>query len=717
PAGYEPTNEGDCNDADNTTYPGAPELCSNLGTDNDCDKINTEEEASDRSTFYRDADGDTFTGSDSALFCTAPAGYESRDEGDCNDANNTIYPGAAELCSNLGTDNDCDGVNTEAEASDRSTFYRDADGDGVTGSESALFCTAPAGYEPTNEGDCNDANPAIYPGAAELCNSIDDNCSGSADEGLTFSEYYPDVDGDGFGAGQPINACAAPSGYVLGRGDGCPVDPNKQAPGVCGCGIADADINGNDVIDCKDVELYMVPMTTGVVPGAEYRVRVSAMSPSAIIALTGMQLAVKFDATRIALVDVEPVEGTPLSFEIAQNINNSSAIGTLRYAIGVDAGASGLTGPADLVDLVFMVLPNADVCAQDVQLAWFENVGTFRTVLVTPPPAVSVFPTLSSLLPLDLDITDPVLAGVPESVAIPADAGSAFGAFVAAPTVTATDNCTDPIVLDLVVNYPDASGLPDATEWPIDGMFPVGHTILRWTAIDETGNSVQEERHIDVAGYALADLSITLEGLQRGASTRSIRVTAEGVSSLTDVTFNPGVGAVLATAQVKVSSTIACIEVKDPVHSLTSTTAPSIVGTRYTGSVTLLQGDSNDDDKVDIADFTLFVSDRTTVNNPRCESNARSNFDGNQFVNTADFTFISTNFFRRGESCTAGADGDAALSRISVKELRRQGLGHLDGADLNRDGWVDMRDMQIFIQGGPVTGSPSAPEGSVDSGW
>jgi hypothetical protein len=289
-----------------------------------------------------------------------------------------------------------------------------------------------------------------------------------------------------------------------------------------------------------------------------------------------------------------------------------------------------------------------------------------------------------------------------------------YGAFVAAPTVTVSDNCTDPIALELAITYPD---LTTATTWPVDGMFPVGHTILRWTAIDETGNSVQEERHIDVAGYALADLSITLEGLQRGASTRSIRVTAEGVSSLTDVTFNPGVGAVLATVQVKVSSTIACIEVKDPVHSLTSTTAPSIVGTRYTGSVTLLQGDSNDDDKVDIADFTLFVGDRSVPGNSDREPNARSNFDGNRFVNTADFSFISTNFFRRGESCTAGAAGDAALSRISVKELRRQGLGHLDGADLNRDGWVDMRDMQIFIQGGPVTGSPSAPEGSVDSGW
>lgn len=35
--------------------------------------------------------------------------------------------------------------------------------------------------------------------------------------------------------------------------DGCPSDPNKVAPGVCGCGVTDADSDADGVFDCMDV--------------------------------------------------------------------------------------------------------------------------------------------------------------------------------------------------------------------------------------------------------------------------------------------------------------------------------------------------------------------------------------------------------------------------------------------------------------------------------
>ncbi|MBI3185907.1 MAG: putative metal-binding motif-containing protein [Myxococcales bacterium] len=64
-----------------------------------------------------------------------------------------------------------------------STFFRDADGDDAgVATTTQDGCTAPAGYSP-NAGDCDDGNPAVRPGAAEVCNGADDDCDGTADEG------------------------------------------------------------------------------------------------------------------------------------------------------------------------------------------------------------------------------------------------------------------------------------------------------------------------------------------------------------------------------------------------------------------------------------------------------------------------------------------------------------------------------------------------------
>lgn len=47
--------------------------------------------------------------------------------------------------------------------------------------------------------DCNDSNPAIYPGATEVCNAVDDDCDTRVDEGLPTQTFYADADEDGYG--------------------------------------------------------------------------------------------------------------------------------------------------------------------------------------------------------------------------------------------------------------------------------------------------------------------------------------------------------------------------------------------------------------------------------------------------------------------------------------------------------------------------------------
>ncbi|MFZ9688439.1 MAG: lamin tail domain-containing protein [Phycisphaerales bacterium] len=93
---------------------------------------------------------------------------------------------------NDGTADCVDGCPSNAALTDPVTYYLDADGDGFGGATATTECstTPPAGYVATST-DCDDASASIRPGAIELCDGVDQDCDGTADEG------FPDSDGDG----------------------------------------------------------------------------------------------------------------------------------------------------------------------------------------------------------------------------------------------------------------------------------------------------------------------------------------------------------------------------------------------------------------------------------------------------------------------------------------------------------------------------------------
>ncbi|UCG68369.1 MAG: DUF4215 domain-containing protein, partial [Thermoplasmata archaeon] len=117
------TDDVDCDDTDPAAYPGADEICD--GVDNDCDGDVDEDGA-----------------------CTAVCGNGVVESGEeCDDGNTASGDGCSATCTEEGPD------------------PVDLDGDGFT-----------------DDDDCDDTDPAVNPGADEICDGVDNDCDGLVDE-------------------------------------------------------------------------------------------------------------------------------------------------------------------------------------------------------------------------------------------------------------------------------------------------------------------------------------------------------------------------------------------------------------------------------------------------------------------------------------------------------------------------------------------------------
>ncbi len=176
------------------------------------------------------------------------------DATDCAPLDAAINRNATEVCN--GIDDDCDGAVDEG--------FTDTDGDGTAdcvdgdddndgvadASDNCLLVANADQIDTDSDGagdacdgdddgdgaldteDCQPLNGAIYPGAAELCNGVDDDCNGLADDGIQTTYYF---DGDNDGYGHPLKSvttCGTPPAHYIVQGGDCDDNDNDNYPGA-----------------------------------------------------------------------------------------------------------------------------------------------------------------------------------------------------------------------------------------------------------------------------------------------------------------------------------------------------------------------------------------------------------------------------------------------------------------------------------------------------
>jgi MYXO-CTERM domain-containing protein len=206
-------------------------------------------------------------------------------------------------------------------------YFVDADGDGAGTTVEVPYCGPAQAGVSTSSLDCDDTDSTRHPGAAELCNGIDDDCDGTipADEadadadGVMICEgdcndarndvnplvpevcdgttdedcdglvddadpsatgqspFFVDADGDGAGdATRPVQACAAAPGRVA-TGDDCDDSTAQVSPSLPEvCDPANVDENCSGAADDADPgatgksSFFVDADGDGFVPGAAH---------------------------------------------------------------------------------------------------------------------------------------------------------------------------------------------------------------------------------------------------------------------------------------------------------------------------------------------------------------------------------------------------------------------------------------------------------------
>lgn len=274
-------------------------------------------------------------------------GYVSTTDGgdDCDDSDAHVNPGAVEVCNAI--DDNCDtNVDEGYGAGESCSGAASICGTAVPGmyicltDTTGVECNAPAAMNPTGYGDacessanscgstntgtigcegpCDASVPVDPATLGNACESSTNSC-GSTNagtigcDGLCDASVPVAVDGDNDGTPDCQDICYA--------------DPAKTAPGDCGCGAADADVNSNDISDCLETAGADLGITAAL----------NTRKPAG-----GKHLRVRWEVTNAGPDSVQP------GVTIAGSISGGE-VGELRLPKGCSGAAEAFA--CDIADL------------------------------------------------------------------------------------------------------------------------------------------------------------------------------------------------------------------------------------------------------------------------------------------------------------------------------------------------------------------------------
>ena len=431
------------------------------------------------------------------------------------------------------------------------------------------------------------------------------------------------------------------------------------------------DMNGNGKPDeCEPNPVLTLTTNAAACNRVGSAIHVDATLSGVISPIVAGQVYLTWNSSKMTLDSISAGDAPFIEFHV---INQTA--GTALILVSLEQGGSAVSVSSKVVARLRYTVAGGSCDGSGTDIQFFPD-GTLPTEF-TDGFGGTMVPALVASSGFTVDDGAPVLSNVPPSVTVQAEAGMGSYANVALTPPTATDACSP--LTQTAVRSDGAS---------FGAAFPVGTTTVTWSATDPCANTTTATTLVTVNNANTATFAVSYSGGYPASSSRNFALDIHGDNGnnarSTSAMFAAGTASFSITDLA--IATYDCVSIRDIGHSLRRRVAMSVVGTDWSATATLIAGDLNGNDVIDVVDWGMYIV-----------GNSNADLDGNGVINSYDGAIIITNFGKQSDAVCGGAlmGPPDPISAISVAELVDRGLTDLIGADLNNDGWLDMEDVRI----------------------